>query len=201
MAFYPSREANPSSQKQKLVTNNFLGTLVSSSCANPKIRQITAVRTLKSISLSVVTKTQPKTAEKSSSSPRAAGVYGWAQAKCTLSNLGCFWGCVFVINGTDFLVVVFCCPTGHFVVTSCCPSVPSTTKPGRTYALYFLERIIVYSSLHWIIPDKKPRPIFLFTLTRCFHRIAPAPASLPPLLLPHCPHSHPQRCHCCCPSS
>jgi hypothetical protein len=38
---------------------------------------------------------------------------------------------------------------------------------------------------------KKPRPIFLFTQTRCFHRIAPAPASLPPLSLPRCPHSRP----------
>jgi hypothetical protein len=38
MAFYPSREANPSSQKQKLVMDNFSGTLASSSRGNPKIR-------------------------------------------------------------------------------------------------------------------------------------------------------------------
>jgi hypothetical protein len=56
-------------------------------------------------------------------------------------------GCVFVINGTDFLVVVFCCPIGHFVVTSCCPSVTSNYKFRRTFALYFPGRIIVYSIL------------------------------------------------------
>jgi hypothetical protein len=55
-----SREANPSSQKQKLLTDNFSGTLASSSHANPKICQIPAVRTLKSVPSSVVTKTQPK---------------------------------------------------------------------------------------------------------------------------------------------
>jgi hypothetical protein len=59
MAFYPSLEANPPSQKQKLVMDNFSGTLASSSRANPKIRQIPAVETLKFIPLSVVTKTQP----------------------------------------------------------------------------------------------------------------------------------------------
>jgi hypothetical protein len=48
---------------------------------------------------------------------------------------------------------------------------------------------------------KKPRPVFLFTLTRCFQQIAPAPASLPPLLLPCCPHSCPWCRHCCRSSS
>jgi hypothetical protein len=38
MAFYPSRKANPSSQKQKLVTDNFSGTL-----------GVPAMQTLKSI--------------------------------------------------------------------------------------------------------------------------------------------------------
>ncbi len=48
--------------KTKLVTDNFLGTLASSSRANPKICQIPAVQTLKSVLLSLVTKTQPKCA-------------------------------------------------------------------------------------------------------------------------------------------
>jgi hypothetical protein len=59
MEFYPSRDANLSSQKQKLATDNFLGTLASSSHANPKIHQFPAVQTIKSVPLSVVTKTQP----------------------------------------------------------------------------------------------------------------------------------------------
>jgi hypothetical protein len=40
MAIYPFREANPSSQKQKFVTDNFSGTLANSSRANPKIRPV-----------------------------------------------------------------------------------------------------------------------------------------------------------------
>jgi hypothetical protein len=40
MAFSLSRKANPSSQKQKLVTDNFSGTLVNSHHANPKIRPV-----------------------------------------------------------------------------------------------------------------------------------------------------------------
>jgi hypothetical protein len=60
MVLHLSREANPSSQKQKLLTDNFSGTLASSSHVNPKICQIQAVQTLKSVPLSIVTKTQPK---------------------------------------------------------------------------------------------------------------------------------------------
>jgi hypothetical protein len=58
MVFYPYREANPSSQKQKLVKFNFSGTLASSSRANPKIHRIPAMQTLKSIPLPVVTNTR-----------------------------------------------------------------------------------------------------------------------------------------------
>ncbi len=53
-------QANPSSQKQKLVMDNFSGTLASSSRANPKIHQIQAVRTPKFVPLSVVTKKHPE---------------------------------------------------------------------------------------------------------------------------------------------
>jgi hypothetical protein len=40
MAFHQSRKANPSSQKQKLVADNFSGTLANSSRANPKIHPV-----------------------------------------------------------------------------------------------------------------------------------------------------------------
>jgi hypothetical protein len=55
-------------------------------------------------------------------------------------------GCVFVLDGMDFLILVFLCLISHFVVTSYCPYVPSNYKirtnfyvvlPGRYYRLQY----------------------------------------------------------------
>ncbi len=94
-----------------------------------------------------------------------------------------------MINGTDFLVVVFAVLPVILLSHHVAHPSRQTTKSGWTFALYFPGHIIVYSIQRWIIPDKKPRPVFLFTSTRCFHQIALAQASLPPLSLPHFPHS------------
>ncbi len=55
----------------------------------------------------------------SSNSSGRRGV-GEEETVCRGISFGCLL--FFVIDRTDFLVVVFSCPTGHFVVTSICPS-------------------------------------------------------------------------------
>ncbi len=88
-----------------------------------------------------------------------------------------------ILNPLYFLVIVVCCSTGHFVVTSCWPSVPSNYEiSGQNFALYFLGRIFVYSTLHLIIPDKNQGPYFCLRWPVAFAKF------LPPQL----------PCHCCC---
>ncbi len=48
--------------------------------------------------------------------------------KRSFDHTFCLLGCVFVIDGTDFLVVVFQCHNGHFAVISSCLSVLSYCK-------------------------------------------------------------------------
>ena len=89
----------------------------------------------------------------------------------------------------------FCC---HIMLPIRPVKLQNQDKLLRCTSRDVLSSTVSYVELYQI---KKPRSVFLFTSTHCFHRIAPAPASLPLLLLPCCPHSCPQCCRCCHPSS
>jgi hypothetical protein len=57
-------------------------------------------------------------------------------------------GCVFVIDGTDFLVIVFLCPTGHFSVTLSSLSLLSNYKIRTNFCVYFQD---IFLMTKWIL--------------------------------------------------